>query len=1271
LIAAMSGDATPDAPLDARLVAWMAALLLVDEHARLIESGADRDARVPLAKVFVDLSATRCAERLPTKGSALRELVGLGGDGAEAAQPLWLLLGGPGAGKSTVTAMTAQLLRARWVSAQPDAVPVALRERVGAVVDGLRASAEARGVTAAELALPVRVNLPAFARRLVDARGGPTDDALYEHLAAAMGADLRAAGHDAECSATEMRSMLHAAARVTWLFDGLDEVPAGDLRAAVSRALHEVIAGRRPGDRAVVTTRPQGYGGEFDALPTLELDPLDWLAARDFCERLVMAMGRPVDEQELRATLTREFNRPEVQALARSPLHAAIVANFIERQDELPRARWVLFERYFNVLFDRELRKLSAAGITSEQRERVLELHARAGLALHVRAQAQPAATLSVRELRAMMASFYREEGLDEEHAEEKAGQLLRFASERLVLLLRVAEGGYGFGVRPLQEFFAARALWTPDAAVLRKRLDAVVVAPHWANVLALLASGAAVVAVDTMSRRAASELVTVCRALNDGSVGGAAAARCLLGSRVALALLREIDGYGGPWLVDPLWQEALRIAEAPVQRKALEWVRRHDWTGRGDGVSAAWDDDEEVHVRLGLCALDAVGASGERRRAELLVCAERLMAGSDGGRWAAWHILLAALRDEQPEAMRIALAHPPTTRDEAVGVVQALFWNVPSGRVPRVVAELVAERPDWFTPGWLYATHRGRWQDDASWPPALRIAARLDAAAPRSFSVLFFPTSSWTGAVEVVPLADQPRRVWGEIASLARGETPHADIWSKVASFHCDPTAASLAGLLDGIDAASFEELYVAKSSFAWPLTACLSHVDDIAQFAQLATSLRTGALGDTVEWLAAESRWRDEPAVDAALWERWVAAPGPWSPDEGAPPVTRVSYTNRTFEPAPPPEHYRETILDTLSRRGVHARRAIWAAVQALSDHLPLGIWSSGVPFEAASLSRDATPSMAASALLAVNRALPELDGADADRWFEILDARGRRGLTETLRSRRVAPAPRVARNIQHIAHHLTDHPTHWGLAQVLVALLMCAPDAPLDALRLGPPADGITAHGIAWWTLLTLLSTHSGDLTASMHRLRGAHEGRPYDYRRTLAQILSRRVRDPARTESLLLAALDSTTDADYLTREDLLGALLAHLRRTAPLAFTEPRAWEDNYHFAPPHTAMQPPTPSPPRLLAIDALTNLRLFRETPVVGAPFPTPSPDRGQWIVLVGQNGVGKTTLLRALALRSSPPRRSPRSCSTSASDWCATESPARVAVTLDVGAP
>jgi len=46
--------------------------------------------------------------------------------------------------------------------------------------------------------------------------------------------------------------------------------------------------------------------------------------------------------------------------------------------------------------------------------------------------------------------------------------------------------------------------------------------------------------------------------------------------------------------------------------------------------------------------------------------------------------------------------------------------------------------------------------------------------------------------------------------------------------------------------------------------------------------------------------------------------------------------------------------------------------------------------------------------------------------------------------------------------------------------------------------------------------------------------------------------------------------------------------------------------------------------PSRLLGIVELTNLRLFKETPAIDVPFRRPATDEGQWIVLVGENGVG-----------------------------------------------
>lgn len=48
--------------LDTRLVQWMAVQALQDRYARLAEGGADVDARIELASIFIDLpvSAARC-----------------------------------------------------------------------------------------------------------------------------------------------------------------------------------------------------------------------------------------------------------------------------------------------------------------------------------------------------------------------------------------------------------------------------------------------------------------------------------------------------------------------------------------------------------------------------------------------------------------------------------------------------------------------------------------------------------------------------------------------------------------------------------------------------------------------------------------------------------------------------------------------------------------------------------------------------------------------------------------------------------------------------------------------------------------------------------------------------------------------------------------------------------------------------------------------------------------------------------------------------------
>jgi energy-coupling factor transporter ATP-binding protein EcfA2 len=94
----------------------------------------------------------------------------------------------------------------------------------------------------------------------------------------------------------------------------------------------------------------------------------------------------------------------------------------------------------------------------------------------------------------------------------------------------------------------------------------------------------------------------------------------------------------------------------------------------------------------------------------------------------------------------------------------------------------------------------------------------------------------------------------------------------------------------------------------------------------------------------------------------------------------------------------------------------------------------------------------------------------------------------------------------------------------------------------------------------------------------------------------------------------------------------------LQRGLTPAFTSEASWHD--HGLPePFLASVAPAPLPPRIVGIAELSNIRLFKETPTVDVPFALPKGEQGQWIVLLGENGVGKTTLLRALVLAIASP--------------------------------
>jgi hypothetical protein len=194
----------------------MAVQVLQARYARLVEGGADADARIELAAIFIDLPVAVPYGQIQ---GAMRLLLGasvLQDDGAAAmrrlrrepgaparrlrgpevrdGRPRWLLVGGPGSGKSTLTTMIAQVLRLPWIDRQVGALPEQVRGPWQRTRAGL---SELAGRDTWDLgggALPLRVSLPSLARWMA-ARGAGTPPSLWDYLAAQMVEDLALPSH--------------------------------------------------------------------------------------------------------------------------------------------------------------------------------------------------------------------------------------------------------------------------------------------------------------------------------------------------------------------------------------------------------------------------------------------------------------------------------------------------------------------------------------------------------------------------------------------------------------------------------------------------------------------------------------------------------------------------------------------------------------------------------------------------------------------------------------------------------------------------------------------------------------------------------------------------------------------------------------------------------------------------------------------------------------------------------------------------------------------
>lgn len=568
--------------------------LLNDHYVNLGQAGHDAETEpVSLAHVFVDLMASSEFSAEPVENDPITEAQhGMIAEIVRASeQPLdfeslrlvngrhrdsnsWLryseprpgryvLIGGPGQGKTTISQFTCQLFRAAILGTRPENVRY---DKVLRALQEIQDSCDQENIALPTVPrIPFRIALNNFAAELAP-EGSPDVNSLLSCIAERIKRRT-----DRDVTTDHLRGWL---AQYPWLIvlDGLDEVPPSSNRSEVLSAVDSfwIDAESNNADVLVVaTTRPQGYGEEFSPNDYHHkwLSPLSRKRASHYANRLVsLRYGEDKDRQgRVLNRLESALKDESTARLMRSPLQVTIMTALVDRIGKPPQERYSLFQRYYDVIYSREMeRNIPAATILRDYRPDINAIHYRVGLLLQMESEytGQTGARLPLDRFANVVEARLSEEGHEGEELHDLQSSIMEAATTRLVFLVEVEAEEVGFEVRSLQEFMAAEALMQGGDDLVHKRLRRIGPIINWRNVF-LFAAGKCFAREDLQHLR--DSVRGVCQDLNESGQAQDEASRVTLaGSQLALDLLEDGPARRQPLYARALARLALRLLDLP-----------------------------------------------------------------------------------------------------------------------------------------------------------------------------------------------------------------------------------------------------------------------------------------------------------------------------------------------------------------------------------------------------------------------------------------------------------------------------------------------------------------------------------------------------------------------------------------------------------------------------------------------------------------------------------------------------------------------------------
>jgi hypothetical protein len=486
----------------------------------------------------------------------------------------FVLIGGPGQGKTTIGQYVCQLYRASILSQRPSH---ALSPEAQQSLYDIERESRSGGIDLPTVRrFPVRIVLSHFAAALADG----SVSSLLNYLVAMIGTVTSRV-----ISTDDMRSWLAA---YPWLLvlDGLDEVPASSNRRAVMERIADfwTDAAECNADVMVLaTTRPQGYEREFSSefYQHYCLRPLSPRDAMRYAKKLVQTRHGGSEESQSRilGRLQRACDEPSTSRLMRSPLQVTIMALLVDMFGDPPSQRWQLFQKYYVVIYDRELERITEPShVLKKYRTIIYAIHRLVGLRLQMDGEraGTTESLLTERQLATIVREYLREIGHKGSTLQKTTSDIIAVAVNRLVFLVQHRADRFGFEIRTLQEFMAGEALMEGEDSHVLRRLEVIAPVSYWRNVF-LFAAG------NCFEKRAHafSNLIGMCVRLNEMEPYNEVQA----GSHLALDLLEEGMSREHPNFTNSLSRVALQLLK----------LSPGSWMARLAGTIN--DDNEEVFV--------------------------------------------------------------------------------------------------------------------------------------------------------------------------------------------------------------------------------------------------------------------------------------------------------------------------------------------------------------------------------------------------------------------------------------------------------------------------------------------------------------------------------------------------------------------------------------------------------------------------------------------------------------------------------------------------